>query len=162
MAEPVTTTTSSSSPAATLRSSAATAATVKGIRVNGTRHSHSIPRSPQTSSQYPLFIHLPNPRSPVGKNWKSPKTAFRPQLGLKTTWEQRSKARKHQELVKLKEKELRDEKEAVRQKHITTLKEKREKATEKARYAALAEKMHKKRVERLKRREKRNKALKER
>ncbi|KAF8455648.1 Cgr1 family-domain-containing protein [Terfezia claveryi] len=133
MAEPVTSTTSStattSSSTATAPTTTVPAAAKKGLRVN---------------------------------ELEVPKTAFRPQLGHKTTWEARSKARKHQELVKAKEKELRDEKEAVRQKHITTLKEKREKAAEKARYAALAEKMHKKRIERLKRREKRNKALKER
>ncbi|RPB24774.1 Cgr1-domain-containing protein [Terfezia boudieri ATCC MYA-4762] len=135
MAEPVTTTTS---PTVTTSSSTATATTT------------TVPAAAKKG----LRVN--------GKNWKPQKTAFRPQLGHKTTWEARSKARKHQELVKAKEKELRDEKEAVRQKHITTLKEKREKAAEKARYAALAEKMHKKRVERLKRREKRNKALKER
>lgn len=48
------------------------------------------------------------------------------------------------------------------QARITALKERREKQVEKERYAKLAEKMHVKRVERLKRREKRNKALKER
>jgi rRNA-processing protein CGR1 len=45
---------------------------------------------------------------------------------------------------------------------MQALKEKRERAEEKARYEKLAERMHQKKVERLKRREKRNKALKER
>lgn len=45
------------------------------------------------------------------------------------------------------------------QERITKLKEKRAAKEEKDRYAKLAEKMHKKRVERLKRKEKRNKLL---
>jgi hypothetical protein len=47
-----------------------------------------------------------------------------------------------------------------RQRRITAIKEKRAKKEEKARYEKLAETMHKKRVERLKRKEKRNKMLK--
>ena len=46
------------------------------------------------------------------------------------------------------------------QRRITALKEKRLAKEEKARYEKLAETMHKKRVERLKRKEKRNKMLK--
>lgn len=46
------------------------------------------------------------------------------------------------------------------QRRITALKEKRAVKEEKARYEKLAETMHKKRVERLKRKEKRNKMLK--
>jgi hypothetical protein len=46
------------------------------------------------------------------------------------------------------------------QTRMTALKEKRVKKEEKARYEKMAETMHKKRVERLKRKEKRNKMLK--
>lgn len=90
-------------------------------------------------------------------------------------------------LVKAKEKEMKEEKEAERlvsdtlgrehtacratlgdremlliysQRRITALKEKRAKKEEKARYEKLAETMHRKRVERLKRKEKRNKMIK--
>lgn len=46
------------------------------------------------------------------------------------------------------------------QRRIQVIKDKRAKKEEKARYEKLAETMHKKRVERLKRKEKRNKMLK--
>jgi rRNA-processing protein CGR1 len=46
------------------------------------------------------------------------------------------------------------------QRRITALKEKREAKAEKERYEKMAAKMHQKRVDRLKRREKRNKMLK--
>ena len=46
------------------------------------------------------------------------------------------------------------------QRRITAIKEKRERKEEKARYEKLAETMHRKRVDRLKRKEKRNKMLK--
>jgi len=45
---------------------------------------------------------------------------------------------------------------------VKLIKDRREAKAEKERYEMLKEKMHRKRVERLKRREKRNKALKER
>lgn len=45
------------------------------------------------------------------------------------------------------------------QAHIQRIKERRAAKEEKARYEKMAEKMHQKRVERLKRREKRNKLL---
>jgi len=93
-----------------------------------------------------------------GKQWHAPRAAFRPGSGL-TSFEQRKKLRDEQKMVKAKEKELKDEKEAERQRRITALKEKRAAKEEKERYEKMAEKMHKKRVERLKRKEKRNKLL---
>ncbi|KAK0632106.1 hypothetical protein B0T14DRAFT_541581 [Immersiella caudata] len=93
-----------------------------------------------------------------GKQWHAPKKAFRPGSGL-TSYEQRAKLRVAQQLVKAKEKEMKDEKEEERQRRITALKEKRAAKEEKERYEKMAEKMHKKRVERLKRKEKRNKLL---
>lgn len=81
-------------------------------------------------------------------------------------------------MMKTKEKEMKDEKEAERkvssacrpminpsslltdtQAKIETIKTKRAAKEEKERYEKMAEKMHKKRVERLKRKEKRNKLL---
>ncbi|KAK0657224.1 hypothetical protein B0T16DRAFT_401213 [Cercophora newfieldiana] len=93
-----------------------------------------------------------------GKQWHAPRSAFRPGSGL-TSYEQRTKLRAMQQMIKAKEKELKDEKEAERQKRITALMEKRAAKEEKERYEKMAEKMHKKRVERLKRKEKRNKLL---
>jgi rRNA-processing protein CGR1 len=104
-------------------------------------------------------------------------------------------ARKHQEAVKEREREMKEEREAERQvsssllsafsttitlytlhfafihsykrtianpisqAHIQRIKDRRAAKEEKARYEKMAEKMHQKRVERLKRREKRNKLL---
>lgn len=48
----------------------------------------------------------------------------------------------------------------IDQRWIQNIKDKREKKEERLRYEKMAEKMHHKRVERLKRREKRNKMLK--
>ncbi|KAB5536428.1 hypothetical protein GE09DRAFT_327379 [Coniochaeta sp. 2T2.1] len=93
-----------------------------------------------------------------GKQWHEPKKAFRPASGL-TPYEKRAKDRVTMAMVKAKEKEMKDEKEAARKARIETIKAKRAAKEEKERYEKLAEKMHKKRVERLKRKEKRNKLL---
>ncbi|EON64305.1 hypothetical protein W97_03536 [Coniosporium apollinis CBS 100218] len=94
-----------------------------------------------------------------GKQWHDQKTAFRPKAGL-TSYAKRTEERKALAAVKAKEKEMRDEKEAERQRRIQGIKDKRAAKEEKDRYEKMAEKMHRKRVERLKRREKRNKLLK--
>ncbi|KAE8447567.1 hypothetical protein EG329_010697 [Mollisiaceae sp. DMI_Dod_QoI] len=94
-----------------------------------------------------------------GKQWHPQKTAFRPTSGM-TSWEKRQEGRKATAAVKAKEKEMKEEKEAERQRKIQALKDKRAAKEEKARYEKLAETMHRKRVERLKRKEKRNKLLK--
>lgn len=49
-----------------------------------------------------------------GKNWHDSKTAFRPNKGL-TSYAKRLEARKHQEAVKEREREMKEEKEAERQ-----------------------------------------------
>ncbi|KAK0103290.1 hypothetical protein ONS95_005322 [Cadophora gregata] len=94
-----------------------------------------------------------------GKQWHVPKTAFRPKAG-NGTYEKRQAERVAMAAVKAKEKEMKDEKEAARQVKIQAIKDKRAKKEEKARFEKLAETMHRKRVERLKRKEKRNKMLK--
>lgn len=93
-----------------------------------------------------------------GKNWHDSKKPFRPTSGL-TSYEKRLEARKRQEAVKEHERELREEKEAERKAQIQKIKDRRAAKEEKERYEKMAEKMHRKRVERLKRREKRNKLL---
>ncbi|KAJ2900796.1 cgr1 family protein [Zalerion maritima] len=121
-----------------------------------------------------------------GKQWHAPKKAFRPTSGL-TTYSKREKERLTLAAVKAKEKEMKDEKEAERQvqlpistpqscasslvtdlipdaaefqaRRIQAIKDKRAAKEERERYEQMAAKMHKKRVERLKRREKRNKMI---
>ncbi|KAJ5226618.1 rRNA-processing protein cgrA [Penicillium citrinum] len=93
-----------------------------------------------------------------GKNWHDTKKAFRPNAGL-TSYEKRKQIQDQQKAVKELEREMKEEKEAERQSHIQRIKDKRAAKEEKARYEKMAEKMHAKRVERLKRREKRNKLL---
>ncbi|KAI9743539.1 MAG: hypothetical protein M1818_002853 [Claussenomyces sp. TS43310] len=94
-----------------------------------------------------------------GKQWHEPKSAFRPKAG-NSGWEKRSAERVAMAAVKAKEKEMKEEKEAERQRRIQALKEKRAAKEEKLRYEKMAETMHRKRVDRLKRKEKRNKMLK--
>lgn len=94
-----------------------------------------------------------------GKQWHDNKGAFRPRANL-TSWEKRTAERKALIAVKAKEKELKDEKAAVKQAQVDRIREKRAKKEERERFAKMEEKMHKKRVERLKRREKRNAMLK--
>lgn len=78
------------------------------------------------------------------------------------TYDQRKIERDALAAMKTREKELKDEKVAKKEEMINKIKEKREKRAEKERFEKLAEKMHAKKVDRLRRREKRNKALKER
>ncbi|TVY47212.1 rRNA-processing protein cgrA [Lachnellula cervina] len=111
----------------------------QGMRKNG------LPYLATPRFHHPILIT-------TGKQWHEPKSAFRPKAG--------NEERKFMAAVKAKEKEMKEEKEAERQRRITALKEKRAVKEEKARYEKLAETMHKKRVERLKRKEKRNKMLK--
>ncbi|RMJ27510.1 hypothetical protein PHISP_01639 [Aspergillus sp. HF37] len=93
-----------------------------------------------------------------GKNWHAAKKPFRPGSGM-TSYAKRAEDRKHQEAIKEHEREMKEEKESERQAHFQKIKERRAAKEEKERYEKMAEKMHHKRVERLKRREKRNKLL---
>ncbi|KAI1810265.1 hypothetical protein GGS20DRAFT_589737 [Poronia punctata] len=104
-----------------------------------------------------------NPEAPQGmrkngKQWHTPRKAFRPTSGL-TSYAEREKRRQSMAVVKAKEKEMKEEKEAERQQRVQKIKDRRAAKEEKERYAKMAEKMHKKRVERLKRKEKRNKLI---
>lgn len=55
---------------------------------------------------------------------------------------------------------MKDEKEAERQARVQAIKDKRAAKAERERFEKMAETMHRRRVERVRRREKRNKALK--
>ncbi|CUS22947.1 LAQU0S07e03840g1_1 [Lachancea quebecensis] len=102
-----------------------------------------------------------------GRAWKVEKGQFR--VGSRaiknkklTSWELKKQKALEDKQFKQKLKELREEKDQIRKAKIQALKERREKSEEKERYERLATKMHAKKVDRLRRREKRNKALKER
>lgn len=98
-----------------------------------------------------------------GKEWKETKTAFRIRsLGVKTPWERKQEMRLKEQQQKSKLKELKEEKEEEKRIKVEKIKERREKKSEQERYDRLAVTMHKKKVDRLKRREKRNKLLRER
>lgn len=102
-----------------------------------------------------------------GRPWKVAKEQFRPKARVVknkkfTSWEMKQQKRLEDLQFKEKLKALKDEKEQLRLDRINRIRERREKHEEKERYERLASKMHAKKVERLRRREKRNKALKER
>lgn len=99
-----------------------------------------------------------------GKNWKMKKDAFRVKsLGVsKTLFNKRQEKKLLEDQYKARMTELKQEKEDAKQKRIDDLKRRREIKEEKERYEKMATKMHAKKVERMRRREKRNKMLKER
>lgn len=94
-----------------------------------------------------------------GRNWKADKK--KPGQGLRS-WELKQAERQKLEAIKAKERELREEKEAVRQAQIEKLRARRDRKAEEERVQKLQLVMHRKRVERVRRREKRNKLLRER
>lgn len=102
-----------------------------------------------------------------GRTWKSDKGQFRVKSRVVknktlTSWDLKLQKRLEDQQFKEKMKQLKDEKEEIRQTRIKSLRDRREKKAETDRYELLAAKMHAKKVERMRRREKRNKALKER
>ncbi|CCF59878.1 hypothetical protein KAFR_0I00970 [Kazachstania africana CBS 2517] len=102
-----------------------------------------------------------------GRSWKVEKNPLRAKSSVVknkklTSWELKQQKRLEEKQFKERIKALKTEKEDERQRRIDALKERREKKEEKERYERLAAKMHAKKVERIRRREKRNKALKER
>ncbi|PGH33711.1 rRNA-processing protein CGR1 [[Emmonsia] crescens] len=116
----------------------------------------AVVKGPEPASQ--AQAQAPKGMRKNGKNWHDNKTAFRPTAG-QTTYAKRVEERKAREAMKEKEKGMKDEKEAERQRRIQAIRDRRAAKEEKLRYEKMAEKMHRKRVERLKRREKRNKVL---
>lgn len=102
-----------------------------------------------------------------GRAWKHEKDQFRVKSRVVknkklSSWQLREQKRLEDKQFKERMKSLKDEKDEERKRKIQALKERREKKAEEERYQLLAAKMHAKKVERMRRREKRNKALKER
>lgn len=100
-----------------------------------------------------------------GKDWKMKKDAFRVRsLGVKklSTWKLREEKKLQEEQYKQRIKDLKQEKTDERTRRIEAIKKKREAIEEKERFEKIAQKMHAKKVERLRKKEKRNKLLRER
>ncbi|CAR29477.1 hypothetical protein ZYGR_0AD01590 [Zygosaccharomyces rouxii] len=102
-----------------------------------------------------------------GRTWKVDKEQLR--VGSRQvrnkklrSWELKQQKRLEDKQFKERMRQLKEDKEQEHQKWIQSLRERREKRAEKERYEMLATKMHAKKVDRMRRREKRNKALKER
>ena len=112
-----------------------------------------------SSQSLPTSGEVSKGRRVNGKNWHPQKKAFRPTAGM-TSYARRKALDLKKQTTKLREQEMREEKEAERNQRIQTIKDRRKAKEEKERYERMAEKMHRKLVERRKRREKRNKLLK--
>ncbi|ODV81359.1 uncharacterized protein CANTADRAFT_87363 [Suhomyces tanzawaensis NRRL Y-17324] len=99
-----------------------------------------------------------------GKEWKVKKGAFRVKTFSvkKSPFQQREEKRLQEEQFKQRLKDLQDEKESIKQSRIADLKRRREIKEEKERHERIAAKMSAKKAERLRKKEKRNKLLKER
>jgi rRNA-processing protein CGR1 len=93
-----------------------------------------------------------------GKQWHTPKSAFRPTAG-QTTYVKRMELKKAEQATKALEREMKKAKEDERNRRVQAIKDRRKAKEEKERYEKMAEKMHAKLVERRRRREKRNKML---
>ncbi|VVT55825.1 uncharacterized protein SAPINGB_P004757 [Magnusiomyces paraingens] len=98
------------------------------------------------------------------RTWREQKTPLRiSALGVgKTAWEKRVQARTEAAAFKARVQEMKDEKEGERRRRMEERAAREAAKKEKERYAELAKKMHAKKLERLRRKEKRNKMLKER
>lgn len=100
-----------------------------------------------------------------GKDWKIKKDAFRVKtIGVKklSSWKLREQKKLQQDQYKQRLNDLKQEKEDEKNRKITELKRRRELREEKERFEKIAQKMHAKKVERMRKKEKRNKLLRER
>lgn len=102
-----------------------------------------------------------------GRSWKVQKQPMRTKSKVVknkklTSWELKEQKRLEDKQFKDKIKALKNEKEEEKQKRVQALRDRREKKEEEDRYQRMAEKMHAKKVDRMRKREKRNKMLKER
>lgn len=110
---------------------------------------------------FPPFPTLPGhliSNAHTGKNWHPLKTAFRPTAG-QTSYQQRMALRKTSLATKMLEREMKEEKVAERDRRVQGIKDRRKAKEEKERFEKMKERMHKKVVERKRRRERRNKLL---
>ncbi|WPK27018.1 hypothetical protein PUMCH_004389 [Australozyma saopauloensis] len=100
-----------------------------------------------------------------GKDWKIKKDAFRlKSAGVRklNTWKLREEKKLQQDQYKQRLNDLKKEKSDEKSRKVEEIKKRREAIEEKKRYEQIALKMHAKKVERLRKKEKRNKMLKER
>lgn len=100
-----------------------------------------------------------------GKEWKMLKDAFRIKtvgVSKMSSFEARRKKRQEEEQYKARLQNLKQEKEDIKNARLAELKRRKDIKEEKERYEKMAQKMHAKKVERLRKKEKRNKLLKER
>lgn len=100
-----------------------------------------------------------------GKNWKILKDAFRVKsIGVRklNTWKLREEKKLQQDQFKHRLNDLKQEKEDEKNRRVAEIKKRREAKEEKERYEKIALKMHAKKVERMRKKEKRNKLLRER
>ncbi|TXT16035.1 hypothetical protein VHUM_00538 [Vanrija humicola] len=88
-----------------------------------------------------------------GKAWKSDKTATRRSYisnELKTPFEKRMEREKERQAMKAVEREMKEEEQAAKDRKITIIRERRERAAEKARLESVAAKMSAKKAQRMK------------
>jgi rRNA-processing protein CGR1 len=128
-------------------------------------HAHGRKMSEQEEVQLPKLGKAPQVRV-NGKNWKETKTPFRTSslsVPLKhRSWERRQKERENLRMIKAKEKEMKDEKEAEHAEKVRRIKERRMAKEEKERLEKMTAILSAKKLARRKRKEKRNKLLRER
>lgn len=100
-----------------------------------------------------------------GKNWKISKDAFRLRsAGVRklNTWKARSEKKLQEDQIRARIKDLKQEKSDEKTRKVEEIKKRHAAIEEKARFERIAQKMHAKKVDRLRRKEKRNKLLRER
>lgn len=100
-----------------------------------------------------------------GKEWKVAKDAYRVKsVGVRmlNTWKLREEKKLLEQQLKQRLKDLKEEKAEEQARRLEAIKKRREAIEEKKRYEQIAVKMHAKKVERLRKKEKRNKMLRER
>lgn len=100
-----------------------------------------------------------------GKEWKIKKDAFRlKSAGVRklNTWKLRELKTLQEQQFKQRIKDLKQEKADEKNKKVEEIKKRRDAIEERKRYEQIALKMHAKKVERMRKKEKRNKMLKER
>lgn len=100
-----------------------------------------------------------------GKEWKIKKDAFRVKtIGVKklNTWKLREQKKLEQDQFKQRLNDLKQEKSDEKNRKLDEIKKRREAREEKERYEKIAQKMHAKKVDRMRKKEKRNKLLRER
>ena len=99
------------------------------------------------------------------KEWKVAKDAYRVKsVGVRmlNTWKLREEKKLLEQQLKQRLKDLKEEKAEEQARRLEAIKKRREAIEEKKRYEQIAVKMHAKKVERLRKKEKRNKMLRER